>query len=96
MRELTIDEMEHVSGGFLGQAAASCTVGALSQDNGVLGGIMGCAGGTASGLAFTMMAFTGPVGAVAMFGVGVGIAYATYQAQEYFDGRKPHQTPSGS
>ena len=96
MRELTVQEMDQVSGGFLLQAGASCTVGAVTQDNGWLGGIMGCAGGTASGLAFTMAAMTGPVGAVALFGVGVGVAYATYKAQDYFEDRKPHQPPTGS
>ncbi len=95
MRELTMQEMEQVGGGFLTQAAASCTVGAVTQDNGVLGGILGCAGGTASGLAFTMMAFTGPVGAVAMFGVGVGIAYATCQAQEHIEEMR-HKRAHGS
>ncbi len=90
MRELTIDEMEQVSGGFLGVGvAAGCGTGAVTQDNGVLGGIMGCAGGTASSLALAMVPFTGPLGAVALVGVAIGIGYATYKAQDYFEGRKP-------
>lgn len=96
MRELTMQEMEQVSGGFLLQAAGSCAAGAVTQSNGALGAVMGCAGGTASGLAFTLAVMSGPVGAAALFTVGVGLAYATYQAQDYFEDRKPHQPPSGS
>ncbi len=96
MRELTMQEMEQVSGGFLLQAAGACAAGAVTQNNGALGGIMGCAGGTASGLAFTLAVMSGPVGAVALIGVGVGIAYATYQAQEHIEELKKNQAPGGS
>ncbi len=46
---------------------------------------MNCAGGTASGLSFTLALMTGPVGMVAFTAAGVDIAYATHRANEYLD-----------
>ena len=78
-------EMEQVSGGFfVPGVVAGCTAGAATQDNGVLGGIMGCAGGAMASLALAMVPFAGPTGVLALVGLSVGAAYTTYRAQEYF------------
>ena len=84
MRELTEREMDQVNGGFLFQALGSCIAGAVSQNRGVLGGIMGCAGATASGLTFTLAAMSGPIGGAVMFMAGVGLSYATYRGISSF------------
>ncbi len=85
MRELTAVEMEHVNGGFfIGGAIAGCGTGAVAQDNGALGGVMGCAGGTAASLAISLVPLAGPLGAIALIVLAVGIGYATYRGQEYF------------
>ena len=97
MRELTMQEMEQVSGGFfVPGAVAGCIAGAVTHDNGATGSVMGCAGGTAASLALAMTAFAGPIGVVALVGVSVGIAYTTYQAQEYLNNKTPSPVPSGS
>ena len=96
MRELTISEMEQVSGGAFAHAAtAGCIAGAVSS-NDPLGGIMNCAGGAATGLAFSLAIMSGPIGFVAWTAVGVGVAYVNHQANEYLDDQRPNGTPAGS
>lgn len=95
MRELTISEMEQVNGGFVLGVAAGCGSGAVTGSS-PLGAIMGCAGGTASSLAIVMATMSGPVGAVVLVGVGIGVAYATHRAQEYIEDIEPYKAPEQS
>jgi len=82
MRELTAVEMEHVNGGFfIGGAIAGCGTGAVAQDNGALGGVMGCAGGTAASLAISLIPLAGRPGAIALIGLADGIGDATSRGQ---------------
>lgn len=93
MRELTMQEMEQVSGGFLvAAAAAACATGVVTSSYPTLG-VMNCAGNVAATIAIAAIPFTGPIGAVALVGVAIGVGYATHRANEHFedhiDGRRP-------
>jgi len=96
MRELTMDEMEQASGGFyVSGIAAACAVGVLTSNSPTLA-VMNCAGNTAAAIAITTAPLAGPLGGVALIGVGIGIGYMTHWANEYFDDRYDGSTPRPS
>ena len=96
MRELTMQEMEQVGGGFVAAAAAAaCATGVVTSSYPTLA-VMNCAGNVAATIAIAAIPFAGPVGAVALVGAAVGIGFATHWGNEYFEDRIDGTRPKPS
>ncbi|MCY3566152.1 MAG: hypothetical protein OXH27_08215 [Gammaproteobacteria bacterium] len=98
MRELTIDEMEQVSGGvnaFVYNTATGCALGAMGGGSPAQA-LFNCVAGASVAVSFSIAAASGPLGMVGWTAVGLGIGYGAHRANEFVDDIRSGATSSSS
>ena len=87
MRELTIDEMEQVSGGvnaFAYSAATGCAAGVMGGGSPAQA-VFNCTAAAGAAVSFTIALAAGPIGMLGWTAVGLGIGYAAHEANEWYE-----------